>query len=54
VAIVRKRLDLDLSLHSMLQILSVTPFEKVPLGQLLTNIKVADDSSHNANQLNLF
>jgi hypothetical protein len=27
VAIVRKRLDLPLSLHSMLQILSVTPFE---------------------------
>jgi hypothetical protein len=54
VAIVRKRLDLDLSLHSMLQILSVTPFEKVPLAQLLTDIEVADDSSHNANQLNLF
>jgi Transposase DDE domain len=54
VAIVRKRLDLDLSLHSMLQILSVTPFEKVALGQLLTDIEVADDSSHNANQLNLF
>jgi hypothetical protein len=54
VAIVRKRLDLDLSLHSMLQILSVTPFEKVPLGQLLTDIEVADDSGHNANQLNLF
>jgi hypothetical protein len=54
VAIVRKRLDLDRSLHSMLQILSVTPFEKVPLGQLLTDIEVADDSSHNANQLNLF
>jgi Transposase DDE domain len=54
VAIVRKRLDLDLSLHSMLQILSVTPFEKVALGQLLTDIEVADDSSHHANQLNLF
>ena len=35
VAIVRKRLDLPLSLHSMLQVLSVTPFEKVPLSQLL-------------------
>lgn len=54
VAIVRKRLDLDLSLHSMLQILSVTPFENVPLAQLLTEIEIADDSSHNANQLNLF
>ena len=36
VAIIRKRLDLELSLHSMLQILSVTPFEKEPLFQLLT------------------
>ena len=31
VAIVRKCLKLELSLHSMLQIPSVTPFEKVPL-----------------------
>ena len=37
VAIVKKRLDLDLSLHAMLQILSVTPFEKVSLIQLLTD-----------------
>ena len=52
VAIVRKRLDLELSLHEMLQILSVTPFEKVPLFQLLTyrhRRKYADDP----NQLNL-
>jgi hypothetical protein len=28
VAIVRKRLKLNLSLHTMLQVLSVTPFEK--------------------------
>ncbi len=35
VAIVKKRLDLKMSLHSMLQILSVTPFEKIPLLQIL-------------------
>ena len=29
VAIVRKRLNLELSLHEMLQILSITPFEKI-------------------------
>lgn len=39
VAIIRKRLDLDFSLHSMLQILSVTPFEKVPLFQLLAEVR---------------
>lgn len=37
VAIVKKRLNLDLSLHAMLQILSVTPFEKLSLTQLLTD-----------------
>jgi hypothetical protein len=36
VAIVRKRLGLDLSLHSIPQILSVTPFDKVTLIQILT------------------
>lgn len=53
VAIVRKRLDLPLSLHSMLQILSVNPFEKAPLHQLL--IESANDQSRplDANQLNL-
>ena len=35
VAIVKKRLNLRMSLHSMLQILSVTPFEKIPLLQIL-------------------
>ena len=37
VAIVRKRLHLDLSLHSMLQVLSVTPSEKIPLFQLFSD-----------------
>lgn len=31
----RRRLDLEMSRHSMLQILSVPPFEKAPLPQLL-------------------
>jgi hypothetical protein len=51
VAIIRKRLDLDFSLHSMLQILSVTPFEKVPLFQLLTEMAPAEPSAANPNQL---
>ncbi len=54
VAIIRKRLNLDLSLHSMLQILSVTPFEKEPLIQLLTDSALSEDTIQNANQLNLF
>ena len=51
VAIIRKRLNLDFSLHSMLQILSVTPFEKVPMFQLLTEMAPAATSPTNPNQL---
>ena len=51
VAIIRKRLNLEFSLHSMLQILSVTPFEKAPLFQLLTDMAPAETSPANPNQL---
>jgi len=51
VAIVKKRLNLDLSLHSMLQILSVTPFEKLPLHQLLTEMAPMEETSAASNQL---
>ena len=51
VAIVRKRLNLDLSLHEMLQILSVTPFEKVPLFQLLTDSAIAENLDADPKQL---
>jgi hypothetical protein len=54
VAIIRKRLNLPLSLHSMLQILSVTPFEKVPLIQLLTDSTPSENLDLYANQMNLF
>jgi len=36
VAIVKKRLNLSASLYEMLQILSLTMFERMPLNQLLT------------------
>jgi hypothetical protein len=53
VAIARKRLNVELSLHTMLQILSVTPFEKIPLFQLFSD--AADDPNimNSPNQLNL-
>ena len=35
-AIVKKRLNLNISLYTFLQILSVTVFEKVPILQLVT------------------
>ena len=51
VAIVRKRLNLELSLHEMLQILSITPFEKTPLFQLLTYSANDQDLNTDPNQL---
>ena len=51
VAIIKKRLNLDLSLHAMLQILSVTPFEKVPLIQLLTDTPAPPEKPGDRNQL---
>jgi len=53
VAIIRKRLDLHRSLHSMLQILSVTPFEKVSLLQLFTDTELPTDPLIDGNQLTL-
>ena len=37
VAIIRKRFNSELSLHTILQILDVTCFEKAPLNQLLAD-----------------
>lgn len=54
VAIVKKRLKIEASLYTILQILSLTLFEKTPLDQLLTNIEMQEATSQNDNQLNLF
>lgn len=53
VAVIRKRLNLSLSLHTMLQILSVTPFEKQSLLQLLKEAEAMESTANSANQLNL-
>lgn len=54
VAIVRKRLGLELSLYQILQILSVTLFEKTPILQALQPTDSAGELLNFANQLNLF
>ena len=54
VAIIRKRLGLDASLYQILQILSVTLFEKTPILQALQPSDCQDDLLDCANQLNLF
>ena len=54
VAIVKKRLDLDVSLYTLLQIFSVTLFEKIHLKQILTIEEYKTHSSQITKQLNLF
>lgn len=53
VAIVKKRLKLDRSLYTILQILSVTQFEKTPILQVLSAPNYENDASDEDNQLNL-
>ncbi len=45
VAIVKKRLYLDASLYTLLQILSVTLFEKMPLHQALDGGETKSDAT---------
>ena len=54
VAIVKKRLQIPASLFEMLQILSLTMFERTPLNQLLNHINTDEDQRFLTNQLNLF
>jgi len=54
VAILKKRLKSDASLYTILQILSLTLFEKTPLNQLVTNINPNPEEPAMSNQLNLF
>ena len=54
VAIVKKRLNVSTELYTILQILSLTLFEKIPLIHLLTKTEYIPNNQHSLNQLNLF
>jgi IS4 transposase len=54
VAIIKKRLQLETELYTILQILSLTLFEKIPLGQLLMKSEYKNGEGIMDNQLNLF
>jgi IS4 transposase len=54
VAIIKKRLDIPLSLYTILQILSLTVFERMPLQQVLTDVDYTMHKHQSDNQLNLF
>ena len=54
VAIVRKRLRLEVSLYTLLQVLSVTVFEKMPLQSAILATPDRFDGAEDCNQLKLF
>jgi hypothetical protein len=54
IAIVKKRLALSASLYTILQLLSVTIFEKIQLNQLLRDAQPTNQQLALDKQLNLF
>jgi hypothetical protein len=54
VAVVKKQLGLDLSLYKILQILSVTIFEKTPISEGFFNFADETEDMNPGKQLNLF
>jgi hypothetical protein len=54
IAIVKKELQLDASLYSLLQILSVSVFEKTQLSQAFAGAGIDPEQTDFTNQLNLF
>ena len=54
IAIIKKQLALKSDLYTILQILSVSIFEKAPITQVLMTNRIINESAQNDNQLQLF
>ena len=54
VAILKKELQLERSLNEILQVLSITLFEKSPINQVLSEVSLTPENQHPENQLFLF
>jgi len=54
IAIIKKRLNLEMPLYTFLQILSVTAFEKMPLQQAFAGVDYSINTEPDCNQMNLF
>ena len=54
VAIIKRRLNLKQELYTILQILSISIFEKVPVNQLFENENYKNKTTDGCNQLKLF
>jgi len=51
VAIAKKRLDIDMSMHAMLQVINLSVFEKVPIHELFTDQPLLSFNSASSNPL---
>ena len=54
IAIIKKRVNSEHSLYTLLQKLSVCVFEKIPIQQAFQEIELQKTDNTNPNQLNLF
>jgi hypothetical protein len=54
VAILKKRLGTDASLYTILQILSVSIFEKTPILQAISRMDLTKQPAQSCNQLQLW
>ena len=54
VAIIKKRMKLKMELYTILQILSVSAFEKIELSRLLNDEHYKEQTNDSCNQLQLF
>ena len=54
VAIIRKRLKLEVSLYTILQVLSLTLFKRILLNQIVKNTNYNSIQTETSNQLNFF
>jgi len=54
IAIVRKRLGLEASLYTLLQVISVTVFEKIGIKSALSHTADESETDMNPNQLKLW
>ena len=54
IAIIKKKLKLKQSLYTILQVISVSVFEKMPIIQAFQGVDISDEDEHFCKQLNLF
>ena len=54
VAIIRKRLKLEVSLYTLMQVFSVTVFEKASIESMILQTAYSSEPVINDNQLDLF